>query len=153
MLTICRQSCGLDRANLQYSHSEIPTVRDTLLNDTSSTASLRRKFLSNYQFIEKKFRRMRFRRILHLVEFFPLLKIPCRRHVLFYSIFIYLVFPPAPFSMAPRHAPFSQRHALFFQRHVLFRPHAFCSPKLYCQLRDKSTCIHGISCFDNKLTP
>ena len=28
-------------------------VRDTLSNDTSSTASLRRKFLSNYQFVEK----------------------------------------------------------------------------------------------------
>ena len=54
-----------------------------------------------------------------------------------------IVFPPAPFSMAPRHAPFSQRHALFpsampfsssalpfFRRHVLFQPKAYCSPKL-----------------------
>ena len=29
------------------------TVRDTSSNDTSSTATLRRKFLSNYQFVEK----------------------------------------------------------------------------------------------------
>ena len=29
------------------------TVRDTSSNDTSSTTTLRRKFLSNYQFVEK----------------------------------------------------------------------------------------------------
>ena len=29
------------------------SVRDTSSNDTSSTATLRRKFLSNYQFVEK----------------------------------------------------------------------------------------------------
>ena len=28
-------------------------VRDTSSNDTSSTTTLRRKFLSNYQFVEK----------------------------------------------------------------------------------------------------
>ena len=28
-------------------------MRDTSSNDTSSTATLRRKFLSNYQFVEK----------------------------------------------------------------------------------------------------
>ena len=31
-----------------------------------------------------------------------------------------LVFPPAPFSMAPQHAPFSHCHALFFQHHAFF---------------------------------
>ena len=31
----------------------IDPVRDTLSNDTSSTTTLRRKFLSNYQFVEK----------------------------------------------------------------------------------------------------
>ena len=50
----------------------LPTsVRDTSSNDTSSTATLRRKFLSNYQFGEKQLRRMHFRRIRHLVEFLP----------------------------------------------------------------------------------
>ena len=47
------------------------TVRDTSSNDTLSTATLRRKFLSNYQFGEKQLRRMHFRRIRHLVEFLP----------------------------------------------------------------------------------
>ena len=36
------------------------TVRDTWSTDTSSTASLRRKFLSNYQFGEKQLRRIIF---------------------------------------------------------------------------------------------
>ena len=45
-------------------------MRDTSSNDTSSTGTLRRKFLSNYQFLEKSLRRMHFRRIRHLVEFF-----------------------------------------------------------------------------------
>ena len=46
-------------------------VRDTSSNDTSSTTTLRRKFLSNYQFGEKRLRRMHFCRIRHLVEFLP----------------------------------------------------------------------------------
>ena len=31
----------------------VGAVRDTSSNDTSSTTTLRRKFLSNYQFVEK----------------------------------------------------------------------------------------------------
>ena len=45
-------------------------LRDTSSNGTSSSATLRRKFLSNYQFVEKKLRRMHFHRIRHLIEFF-----------------------------------------------------------------------------------
>ena len=46
-------------------------VRDTSSNDTSSATTLRRNFLSNYQFVKKSLRRMHFRRIRHLVEIFP----------------------------------------------------------------------------------
>ena len=46
------------------------TVRDTSKNDTSSTATLRRKFLSNYQFDEKQLLRMHFSQIRHFVEIF-----------------------------------------------------------------------------------
>ena len=43
----------------------------------------------------------------------------------------HIVFPTAPFSMAPCHAPFSQRHALFFQRHAFFpAPCPFQAPCL-----------------------
>ena len=59
------------------------SVRDTSSNDTSSTTTLRRNFLSNYQFVEKSLRRMHFRRIRHLVEIFSRAwrsKISRRRH-------------------------------------------------------------------------
>ena len=46
-------------------------MRDTSSNDTSSTTTFRRKFLSNYQFVEKSLRRMHLRRIRNLVEIFP----------------------------------------------------------------------------------
>ena len=39
-------------------------------NDTSSTTTLRLKFLSNYHFVKKSLRRMQFRRIRHFVDFY-----------------------------------------------------------------------------------
>ena len=51
-------------------------VCDTSSNGTSSTTTLRRKILSNYQFVEKSLRRMHFRRLRHLVDFFPGLRGP-----------------------------------------------------------------------------
>ena len=68
-----------------------------------------------------------------------------------------LVFPPAPFSMAQRHAPFSQRHALFSLRHALFfqRHASFPAPCPFpapCLRREIHMCIQGLNCFDSELT-
>ena len=52
------------------------TVCDTSSNDTLSTTALHRKFLSNYQFVEKSLHWMYFRRIWHLVIFFPEFEVP-----------------------------------------------------------------------------
>ena len=42
-------------------------VRDTSSNDILSTMTRRRKFLSNYQFVDKSLRRIHLRRIQHLL--------------------------------------------------------------------------------------
>ena len=45
-------------------------MRDILSNDTSSTTTLRRNFLSNFHFVEELHHGLHFRRIGHLVEIF-----------------------------------------------------------------------------------
>ena len=62
--------------------------RDTSSNDTSSTTTLRLKFLSNYQFVEKSVRRIHFRRKAIWSNFFPELisgQISGSRHVVYYD--------------------------------------------------------------------
>ena len=47
----------------------LKSMRDISSNDTSSTTTLRLKFLSNYQFVEKSLSQMHFRRIRLFVDF------------------------------------------------------------------------------------